>query len=144
MLTLITKQAESLFYDALKKRQLFLSKIDVALIAVSMVTIYSLVCYLLRPVDKGKQYKLSLFFVSNIGAYFHHAHFQLRQQTILYTPLLHTENINPYPTAFLYGNGTVLHFYQQQESSTTKTVHKVINRGLKTYVQSLHTGENFH
>ena len=42
--------------------------------------------------------------------------------------------INPYPTAFLYGNGMVLHFYQQQESSTTKTVHKVINKGLKTYV----------
>ena len=41
---------------------------------------------------------------------------------------------NPYPTAFPYGNGIVLHFYQQQESSTTKTVHKVINRGLKTYV----------
>ena len=38
---------------------------------------------------------------------------------------------NPYPTAFPYGNGMVLHFYQQQESSTTKTVHKVINRGLK-------------
>ena len=42
--------------------------------------------------------------------------------------------INPYPTTFLYGNGMVLHFYQQQESSTTKTVHKVINKGLKTYV----------
>ena len=41
---------------------------------------------------------------------------------------------NPYPTAFPYGNGMVLHFYQQQESSTTKTVHKVINKGLKTYV----------
>ena len=41
---------------------------------------------------------------------------------------------NPYPTAFTYGNGMVLHFYQQQESSTTKTVHKVINKGLKTYV----------
>ena len=51
---------------------------------------------------------------------------------------------NPYPTAFPYGNGMVLHFYQQQESSTTKTVHKVINRGLKTYVYSPHTGENFH
>ena len=50
----------------------------------------------------------------------------------------------PYPTAFPYWNGMVLHFYQQQESSTTKTVHKVINKGLKTYVQSLHTGENFH
>ena len=42
--------------------------------------------------------------------------------------------INPYPTALPYGNGMVLHFYQQQESSTTKTVHKVINKGLKTYV----------
>ena len=44
------------------------------------------------------------------------------------------EHVNPYPTAFPYGNGMVLHFYQQQESSTTKTVHKVINKGLKTYV----------
>ena len=43
-------------------------------------------------------------------------------------------HIIPYPTAFPYGNGMVLHFYQQQESSTTKTVHKVINKGLKTYV----------
>ena len=43
-------------------------------------------------------------------------------------------SFNPYPTAFPYGNGMVLHFYQQQESSTTKTVHKVINRGLKAYV----------
>ena len=42
--------------------------------------------------------------------------------------------IKPYPTAFPYGNGMVLHFYQQQESSTTKTVHKVINKRLKTYV----------
>ena len=42
--------------------------------------------------------------------------------------------VNPYPTAFPYGNGMVLHFYQQQESSTTKTVHKVINKALKTYV----------
>ena len=40
---------------------------------------------------------------------------------------------NSYPTAFPYGNGMVLHFYQQQESSTTKTVHKVINKRLKTY-----------
>ena len=52
--------------------------------------------------------------------------------------------INPYPIAFPYGNGMILHFYQQQESSTTKTVHRVINKGLKTYVYSLHTGENFH
>ena len=43
-------------------------------------------------------------------------------------------HINPYPTAFPYGNVMVLHFYQQQESSTTKTVHKVINKGLKAYV----------
>jgi len=42
--------------------------------------------------------------------------------------------INPYPTAFPYGNGMVLHFYQRQESSTTKTVYKVINKGLKAYV----------
>ena len=52
--------------------------------------------------------------------------------------------LNPYPTAFPYGNGMVLHFYQQQESSTTKTVHKVINKGLKAYVLSPHFGENFH
>ena len=44
------------------------------------------------------------------------------------------KSINPYPTAFPYGNGMVLHFYQQQESSMTKTVHKVINKGLKAYV----------
>ena len=44
------------------------------------------------------------------------------------------KSLNPYPTAFPYGNGMVLHFHQQQESSTTKTVHKVINKGLKTYV----------
>ena len=44
------------------------------------------------------------------------------------------QDIIPYPTAFPYGNSMVLHFYQQQDSSTTKTVHKVINKGLKTYV----------
>ena len=43
-------------------------------------------------------------------------------------------SFNPYPTAFPYGNGMVLNFYQKQESSTTKTVHKFINKGLKTYV----------
>ena len=43
-------------------------------------------------------------------------------------------DVNPYPTAFPYGNGMVLHFYQQQESSTAKTVHKVINKVIKTYV----------
>ena len=50
------------------------------------------------------------------------------------SPLKAHKTYNPYPTAFPYGNGMVLHFYQQQESSTTKTVHKVINKGLKTYV----------
>ena len=46
----------------------------------------------------------------------------------------HLNVFNPYPTAFPYGNDMVLHFYQQQERSTTKTVHKVINKRLKTYV----------
>ena len=50
------------------------------------------------------------------------------------SPTLNSADVNPYPTAFPYGNGMVLHFYQQQESSTTKTVHKVINKGLKAYV----------
>ena len=49
------------------------------------------------------------------------------------TMIMHSV-INPYPTTFPYGNGMGLHFYQQQESSTTKTVHKVINKGLKAYV----------
>ena len=39
--------------------------------------------------------------------------------------------INPYPTAFPYENGMVLHFYQQQDSSTTKTVHEVDVAGLR-------------
>ena len=56
-----------------------------------------------------------------------------RNEKVEYCLQLFTE-INPYPTAFPYGNGMVLHFYQQQESSTTKTVHKVINKGLKAYV----------
>ena len=50
------------------------------------------------------------------------------------TQSLYLCQLNPYPTTFPYGNGMVLHFYQQQESSTTKTVHKVINKGLKAYV----------
>ena len=48
--------------------------------------------------------------------------------------ILQVKNFKPYPTAFPYGNAMVLHFYQQQDSSTTKTVRKVINRGLKAYV----------
>ena len=63
-------------------------------------------------------------------------------RTLLYR--VHSCILNPYPTAFPYENGMVLHFYQQQESSTTKTVHKVIDKGLKAYVYSPHTGENFH
>ena len=47
---------------------------------------------------------------------------------------INLEGFNPYPTAFPYGNGMILHFYQQQESSTTKTIYKVINKRLKTYV----------
>ena len=56
------------------------------------------------------------------------------RQVYLGSFFLVPEDINPYPTTFPYGNGMVLHFYQQQESSTTKTVHKVINKGLKAYV----------
>ena len=56
------------------------------------------------------------------------------QRSVMVQQNVQNERINPYPTAFQYGNGMVLHFYQQQESSTTKTVHKVINRGLKAYV----------
>ena len=48
--------------------------------------------------------------------------------------VIHTIGFDPHPTALPYGNGMFLHFYQQQESSTTKTVHKVINKGLKAYV----------
>ena len=52
----------------------------------------------------------------------------LKDRAIWECPIV---DINPYPTAFPYGNGMVLQFYQQQESSTTKTVQKVINKGLK-------------
>ena len=59
---------------------------------------------------------------------------QARPFAGLSTSVASLTRFNPYPTAFPYGNGMVLHFHQQQESSTTKTVHKVINKGLKTYV----------
>ena len=68
------------------------------------------------------------FIISHISLYLFVAEGKMRSSL---TTLKH---INPYPTAFPYGNGMVLHFYQQQESSTTKTVHKVINKGLKAYV----------
>ena len=58
----------------------------------------------------------------------------LRRMMIILNKKQLSGRFNPYPTAFPYGNGMVLHSYQQQESSTTKTVHKVINKGLKTYV----------
>ena len=64
--------------------------------------------------------------------YFRYFHISLASLELSDTTYCTT--FNPYPTAFPYGNGMVLHFYQQQESSTTKTVHKVINKGLKTYV----------
>ena len=58
----------------------------------------------------------------------------IKVQFQLSVPSAPGERIIPYPTAFPYGNGMVLHFYQQQESSTTKTVHKVINKRLKAYI----------
>ena len=58
----------------------------------------------------------------------------IHKTTTLYAQKTLPHSFNPYPTGFPYGNGMVLHFYQQQESSTTKTVHKVINKGLKAYV----------
>ena len=61
-----------------------------------------------------------------------HVSFRLDYRILLCTLIFIP--FDPYPTAFPYGNGMVLHFYQQQESSTTKTVHKVINKGLKAYV----------
>ena len=76
-----------------------------------------------------------------------HRHLIMKKKTSFFYALERTYDIsprnyikiaigdfNPYPTAFPYGNGMVLHFYQQQESSTTKTVHKVINKGLKAYL----------
>jgi hypothetical protein len=65
-----------------------------------------------------------------------HSHCQELEQEIVQFMYLRNVQLpyNPYPTSFPYGNGMVLHFYQQQESSTTKTVHKVINKRLKAYV----------
>jgi len=55
-------------------------------------------------------------------------------ESLIFLISLKINKYTPYPTAFPYGNGMVPHFYQQQESSMTKTVHKVINKGLKAYV----------
>ena len=65
---------------------------------------------------------------------FEHTHTHTHIHNFFILAITYSLFYNPYPTAFPYGNGMVLHFYQQQESSTTKTVHKVINKGLKTYV----------
>ena len=77
-----------------------------------------------------KSWASHIVFSLSTGAYFVYMHvcITLCKQRTLFGYL------NPYPTAFPYGNGMVLHFYQQQESSTTKTVHNVINKRLKTYV----------
>ena len=76
-------------------------------------------------------------YVANVVVMAHHlqtATIPAQNHSSTCNVILDVTDINPYPTAFPYGNGMVLHFYQQQQSSTTKTVHKVINRGLKTYV----------
>ena len=65
---------------------------------------------------------------------FHLLFFPYFIQIFIFSAVYIEVSIIPYPTTFPYGNGMVLHFYQQQESSTTKTVHKVINKGLKAYV----------
>ena len=75
-----------------------------------------------------------LLFQSFLNFWKAYLSFQRWEQTFIDTKLIFRYWINPYPTAFPYGNGIVLHFYQQQESSTTKTVHRIINKGLKTYV----------
>ena len=75
-----------------------------------------------------------LFLKTNISLPSVHAAFCDSPSALYARSRLCASPINPYPTAFPYGNGMVLHFYQQQESSTTKTVHKVINKGLKAYV----------
>ena len=96
--------------------------------------------------DQLKMLKLQLHTARSVpqhGVRQYHSHikFPTRPSSDNYKQLLvlmsfhhHTSSVNPYPTVFPYGNGMVLHFYQQQESSTTKTVHRVINKGLKAYV----------
>ena len=39
--------------------------------------------------------------------------------------------LNPYPTAFPYGNGMVLHFYQQKRAARPKLYTKSLTRDLK-------------
>ena len=76
---------------------------------------------------KRIEIRLTLLTVMNAGSKYEDRD---RKSLIMFKTLI----INPYPTAFPYGNSMVLHFYQQQGSSTTKTVHKVINKGFKAYV----------
>ena len=86
--------------------------------------------------QSGNTNKISIVFVNEITA----------SPQFQYSTLINLVRrvYNPSPMAFPYGNGMVLHFYQQQECSTTKTVHKFINKCLKKYVLSLQTGANFH
>ena len=81
---------------------------------------------------KAKLYFCSLYF--NLRIFRHKTGIERILQSILRVQSAFHSFFNRYPTAFPYGNGMVLHFYQQQESSTTKTEHKVINKGLKAYV----------
>ena len=85
---------------------------------------------LFRQKHGGRDVDLTTFLHKALGQELVEVHLHLHTTR----RLTKHRNFNPYPTAFPYGNGMVLHFYQQQESSTTKTVHKVINKGLKTYV----------
>ena len=92
---------------------------------------FALLTISLASLERNKYFPLQVAFGYNTIQQFLHAFYFNRQYTI---GKHFSSTFNPYPTAFPYGNGMVLHFYQQQESSTTKTVHKVINKGLKTYV----------
>ena len=56
---------------------------------------------------------------------------QLLSSGEFYKLLYNTIPVNRYPTAFPYGNGMVLHFYQQHESSTTKLYTKSLTGDLK-------------
>ena len=104
--------------------------IDIVLVNICMLSLYYLIFFLILSRTLHKNYivicKFRYNIVLNKESLYLHGDLMLL--------LWENRHINPYPTAFPYGNGMVLHFYQQQESSTTKTVHKVINKGLKTYV----------
>ena len=107
----------------------------VTLGAVLLVIVSVFYSSLLRRYQSCNKWYIFLYYRSHrhpVTDYKIHSHRLYYTATLL--PTDHSLHIKPYPTAFPYGNGMVLHFYQQQESSTTKTVHKVINKGLKTYI----------